>query len=184
MSNLVQDLLLLSSIDGGTWELTKTPVDIFTLMITVYEKYETLYKKNDMKLNLNLKNDSYPQFHADKNRVEQILGIVLDNAVHYGNSGSAVNFTAEIENNFIPLGENGIKSVVFTVCDYGQGIKDEDKPFIFDRFFQADKSRTHTGHYGLGLSIAYELVKMHKGNIELSDTPGGWCTFRIIFPLS
>ncbi len=73
--------------------------------------------------------------------------------------------------------------MVFTIQDHGPGIREEDKPFIYDRFYQADKSRTHTQRYGLGLSIAYELVAMHKGTIELSDTPGGGCTFQVRFPL-
>ena len=63
------------------------------------------------------------------------------------------------------------------------GIADKDKPFIFDRFFCADKSRTQKEHYGLGLCIAKELVEMHKGKIELSDTLGGGCTFKIFLPL-
>ena len=62
------------------------------------------------------------------------------------------------------------------------GIADKDKPFIFDRFFCADKSRTQKEHYGLGLCIAKELVEMHKGKIELSDTLGGGCTFKISLP--
>ena len=71
----------------------------------------------------------------------------------------------------------------FYVIDHGVGIKDEDKPFIYDRFYCSDKSRTQRDHFGLGLSIARELVEMHNGTITLSDTPGGGCTFKVSFPL-
>lgn len=173
MSNLVQDLLLLSSIDANTWGLNKNSIDICTLILTMYEKFEPLCKKNDMELELGLVDDVFPEFVADENRLEQILGIFLDNAIHYGHADTSIKLTVHSET----------KWVVFTIQDHGIGINNADKPFIYDRFYQADKSRTHTEHYGLGLSVAKELIEMHKGKIELLDTPGGGCTFKIYFPI-
>lgn len=188
MSNLVQDLLLLSSIDSGAWELTKKPIDIYTLIINVYEKFEPLCKKHHREFALDLADDVYPEFVADNHRLEQILGIFLDNAIHYGQTDSPITLSVHTEyqntNGLLAASSAEMKWITFTIQDHGPGISDEDKPFIFDRFFQADKSRTHTQHYGLGLSIAHELVHMHNGKITLSDTPGGGCTFKISFPLS
>lgn len=181
MSGLVQDLLLLSSIDGGVWELNKSPIDLYTLIVSVFEKFEPLCKKNHMELNIDFRDDHYPEFIADKNRLEQILGIFLDNAIHYGNPDTAISLIIHMEHKETAF--TGAAWMVFTIQDHGPGIRDEDKPFIYDRFYQAEKSRTHTQRYGLGLSIAYELVAMHKGTIELSDTPGGGCTFQVRFPL-
>ena len=62
------------------------------------------------------------------------------------------------------------------------GLSKEDKKHIFDRFYRCDKSRTKKGHYGLGLSVAKELVSLLDGKIYLSDTPGGGCTFTIAIP--
>lgn len=188
MSGLVQDLLLLSSIDSGAWTLTKTSVDIFSFALSVYEKFEPLCRQHRRELVLDLANDVYPEFAADINRLEQILGIFLDNAIHYGQPGSPITLTVRTEcknaGGFLAVHAAGTKCISFTVKDHGPGIPAEDKPFIFDRFYQADKSRTHTQRYGLGLSIAKELVDMHKGKITLTDTPGGGCTFQISFPLA
>lgn len=187
MSNLVQDLLLLSSIDSGTWTLTKAPVDVYSLLINVYEKFEPLCKKHHRELVLNFADDVYPKFVADNHRLEQILEILLDNAVYYGQPDSPITLTVHTRQQnaggLLAASSAGTKWLSFTIEDHGPGIPAEDKPFIFDRFFRADKARTGAQHYGLGLSIAQELVHMHNGKITLSDTPGGGCTFTISFPL-
>ena len=109
-------------------------------------------------------------FHNNTNLLDQIF---IDNAINYSLPKSEVSLDATVFKN----------TLVFSIIDHGTGIADKDKPFIFDRFFCADKSRTQKEHYGLGLSIAKELVEMHKGKIELSDTLGGGCTFKIFLPL-
>ena len=174
MSSLVQDLLLLSSIDANTWSLNKSVIDIYTLILTMYEKFEPVCKKNGMELLLAINNDNFPKLSADEDRLEQTLSIFLDNAIQYGNPDTSIELTVYTE----------AKYIVFSIRDHGIGIKDADKPFIYNRFYQADNSHTRTQHYGLGLSIAKELVEMHKGKLELSDTPGGGCTFNIYFPSS
>ena len=62
-------------------------------------------------------------------------------------------------------------------------ITDEDKKYIFDRFFSGDKSHTNKANFGLGLSIAQELTEMLNGDIQVSDTAGGGATFTVSFPL-
>ena len=75
------------------------------------------------------------------------------------------------------------KEFTFLVVDHGCGIAEKDKPFIFDRFYCADKSRTNKAHFGLGLSIAKELAKMLSGKIGFSDTSGGGTTFFLTLPI-
>ncbi len=173
MSKLVQDLLLLSSVDANTWTLNKTNIDVDTLLINTYEKYEPICRKKGIQFKLNTSDELFPALNADIDRLNQILSIFIDNAINYSLPKSEISLDATIFKNML----------VFSIKDHGTGIADKDKPFIFDRFFCADKSRTQKEHYGLGLSIAKELVEMHKGKIELSDTLGGGCTFKIFFPL-
>lgn len=173
MSKLVQDLLLLSSVDANTWTLNNTNIDVDTLLINTYEKYEPICRKKGIQFKLNTSDELYPTLNADIDRLNQILSIFIDNAINYSLPKSEISLDATIFKNML----------VFSIKDHGTGIADKDKPFIFDRFFCADKSRTQKEHYGLGLSIAKELVEMHKGKIELSDTLGGGCTFKIFFPL-
>ena len=173
MSKLVQDLLLLSSVDANTWTLNKTNIDVDTLLINTYEKYEPICRQKGIQFKLNTSDELFPVLNADIDRLNQILSIFIDNAINYSLPKSEVSLDATVLKN----------TLVFSIKDHGTGIADKDKPFIFDRFFCADKSRTQKEHYGLGLCIAKELVEMHKGKIELSDTLGGGCTFKISLPL-
>ena len=173
MSKLVQDLLLLSSVDANTWTLNKTNIDVDTLLINTYEKYEPICRQKGIQFKLNTSDELFPVLNVDIDRLNQILSIFIDNAINYSPPKSEISLDATVFKNML----------VFSIKDHGTGIADKDKPFIFDRFFCADKSRTQKEHYGLGLSIAKELVEMHKGKIELSDTLGGGCTFKISLPL-
>lgn len=173
LSKLVQDLLLLSSADANTWSFHKSEIDVDTLLINTYEKFEPICRQKNIHFQLGTDNELFPLLNADKNRMEQLLSIFMDNAVNYSPAGSTVFFNAAVQGTML----------VFSIVDHGCGIADNEKPFIYDRFYCADKSRTQKEHYGLGLSIAKELVEMHKGKIKLSDTPGGGCTFQIFIPL-
>ena len=173
MSKLVQDLLLLSSVDANTWTLNKTNIDVDTLLINTYEKYKPICRQKGIQFKLGTSDEFFPALNADIDRLNQILSIFIDNAINYSLPKSEISLDATVFKN----------TLVFSIIDHGTGIADKDKPFIFDRFFCADKSRTQKEHYGLGLSIAKELVEMHKGKIELSDTLGGGCTFKISLPL-
>lgn len=173
MSKLVQDLLLLSSADANTWTLNTSDIDVDTLLINTYEKYEPICRQKGIQFKLGTNDELFPHLKGDIDRINQILGIFIDNAIAYSYPNSEIFLVASASKNML----------IFSIVDHGMGIKDKDKPFIYDRFFCADKSRTQREHYGLGLSIAKELVEMHKGSIELSDTPGGGCTFKISIPL-
>ena len=173
MAKLVQDLLLLSSVDANTWTWNKANIDVDTLLINTYEKYEPICRQKGIQFKLNTSDELFPVLNADIDRLNQILSIFIDNATNYSLPKSEISLDATVFKNML----------VFSIKDHGTGIADKDKPFIFDRFFCADKSRTQKEHYGLGLSIAKELVEMHKGKIELSDTLGGGCTFKISLPL-
>lgn len=173
MSKLVQDLLLLSSVDANTWTLNESDIDIDTLLINTYEKYEPICRQKGIHFKLGTNDELFPPLRADFDRINQILSIFIDNAITYSYPKSEISLDTFVSKNML----------IFSIVDHGMGIKDKDKPFIYDRFFCADKSRTQKEHYGLGLSITRELVEIHKGMIELSDTPGGGGTFKISLPL-
>lgn len=169
MSRLIQDLLLLSSIDAGNWSFHMEEINIDTLLINLYTKYEQICRKKNILLQLNIPDECFPPFYSDEDRLNQIISIFLDNAVSYSPPESEISLNASVEKN----------KLVITIIDHGIGISDKDKPFIFDRFYQCDKSRTQREHFGLGLSIANELVNKLDGKIQLFDTAGGGCTFKI-----
>lgn len=173
MSGLVQDMLLLASSDAGQWSLCKSDVNVDTLLITLYESYEPICVNKKISLHLDIPESSYPELYTDRERLLQILNIYMDNAICH----SADNRHIEIQT------EVTAKNITFLVADHGQGIAEKDKPYIFDRFYCGDKSRTNKSNFGLGLSIADELAKMLNGKAGFKDTEGGGATFFVTIPL-
>lgn len=172
MTRLIQDLLLLSSIDAGNWVLHKSEMSIDTLLINLYEKFEIICKQKAINLQLILPDECFPPIISDEERLEQIISIFVDNAISYSSEQSIISLEASIK----------MKTLIINIIDHGIGISKNDKKHIFDRFYRCDKSRTQKDHFGLGLSIATELITIFDGKIYLNDTPGGGCTFTVIIP--
>lgn len=104
--------------------------------------------------------------------MKQVIAILLDNAISYTPEGGTVSLKCS----------ETVKSYCIEVADSGIGIDDAAKKRIFDRFYRADESRTSKSHFGLGLSIAKEIVELHHGTILVSDTKGCGATFRVTLP--
>ena len=172
MSKLVRDMLLLASSDAKSWTICKNTIDIDTLLISLYETYEPICINRKICLRLEISETSYPKFCADEERLFQILTIYMENALHH----SAGNKQIEIKTAVTA------KHITFFVIDHGKGIPEDDKPYIFNRFYCADKSRTDKSNFGLGLSIADELAKMMNGKAGCKDTDGGGATFFVTLP--
>lgn len=176
MGRLVNDMLVLASADAKGWQVSREHVDMDTLLLDTYEHYEQLCAARHISLNLNLPNESLPPVLGDRERLEQILSILIDNAVSYAVSADTgsdkpprIELVAEISKHHLSV----------SVTDHGPGIPDDKKPHIFDRFYRTDHARKDKSHFGLGLSVAKELANLHDGSLILTDTPGGGCTFTL-----
>lgn len=110
---------------------------------------------------------------ADQGAVTQILTILIDNAVKYSPEDSTITLTASSDDK---------QAVTINVADTGIGIDEQDAQHIFSRFYRADSSRSQTEGYGLGLPIAYKLVKAHHGALSVESTPGKGSTFTVRLP--
>lgn len=172
MSGLIKDMLLLASSDAKTWTLCKSAVNVDTLLITLYEAYEPICVRKNITLHLALSENSYPELYTDQERLLQILNIYMDNAVHHAAKNRLIEIQTEVT----------AKNITFLIADHGTGIGKEDRPYIFNRFYCADKSHTNKSHFGLGLSIADELAKMLQGKAGFKDTDGGGSTFFVTLP--
>jgi len=115
------------------------------------------------------------QVNGDRDRLKQVLLNLVSNAINYTPQGGQV---------FISLGKVGSQARLI-VRDTGPGIPVEDLPHIFERFYRAEKSRTRskTGGFGLGLSIAHWIITHHGGSIEVNSQEGKGTTFCIWLPL-
>ncbi|WP_338749174.1 HAMP domain-containing sensor histidine kinase [Bacillus sp. FJAT-52991] len=173
MSRLIQDMLFLASNDSHRWTIKKELIDTETFLIETYETHISYCHEKKQILTLDLPKEELPPFHADKERLSQVLAILLDNAISYSPAKSVVTIRSFIQND----------SIVFDIEDHGLGIPNTAKEYIFDRFYRADPSRSDKKHVGLGLSIALEIVKLHNGKISLKDTVHGGCTFSVELPI-
>lgn len=172
MSSLTSKLLTLSVMELHPDSLVMDAVELDTLLMNVYECFEPLALQKAIQLTISLPEESVPCCHCSKEHIEQVLSILLHNAISYTPEQGTIRLSLSHSRNRFEL----------TVTDNGAGIPDEDKKKIFDRFYRTEKSRSTKGHFGLGLSIAYEIVKAHHGSITVLDVPEGGTSFSVILP--
>jgi signal transduction histidine kinase len=173
MSRLVKDMLSLASADNASWTLHMKQTDIFTLLLDTFEAFQPIAKEKSIDLSFSFTDDALPTCKCDKQRIEQVLSILLDNALSYTPTDGKVIVSGKLKQSKIEI----------QVIDNGIGILDENKKYIFHRFYRVDKAHKNKEHFGLGLCIAYEIVKLHKGNLTVSDTLGGGTTFTFALPV-
>lgn len=172
MSRLVNDLLLLAGNDSKRWSLLKEPFDLDTMLIELSEQYTPVARKNGKELHLDLPDEALGEIEGDSMRIRQIISVFIDNAISHSHDETEIILKAKRKK----------KKIYISVVDHGDGISSEDKERIFDRFFQADNSRNSKKHFGLGLSIAKDLAKLHGGSVSVTDTEGGGSTFTLTLP--
>ena len=174
MSRLISDLLLLTNADAkSNWTLHLEMAEADTLLLEIYDHfYETALQRKHS-LNLKLPDTPITKCLLDIERIKQVIAILLDNAFSYTPDGCTVTLSlTELSHN-----------LYIKVIDNGPGIPDTAKKKIFNRFYRLDPSRHKKGHYGLGLSIAYEIIQLQQGFLTIEDTPNGGCTFVIVIPI-
>lgn len=162
MNTLINDLLTLAHSDSGRFLIEKKEVELDTLCTNAYEAFEPLCRQKKLTLSLTLPDVPLPRLSCDPDRIAQVLSILLHNAVSYTPENGFVSLSLTCRQDRKNLFE-------ITVSDTGVGIPDSDKKRIFSRFYRAEKSRSTKGHFGLGLSIAYEIISAHHGRISVQD---------------
>ncbi|HEX5395540.1 MAG TPA: HAMP domain-containing sensor histidine kinase [Candidatus Limnocylindria bacterium] len=168
LTSLVGDLLLLARADSGVVELHRVPVD---LTDAAGEALRSLSHRAEV-LKVALRLDASPApVSGDPDRLRQLLGIVIDNAVQHSPAAATVTVSVRPE----------ARQAVATVDDDGPGIASENIARVFDRFWRAPDA-PHQGT-GLGLSIARWIAEQHDGSITASNRPGGGARFEIRLPL-
>ena len=168
MSRLVDDMLALASADSRSWAVNRSPVELDTLALEVYEQFSSMARERGLRFSVSLPEEEIPLCRCDGNRIAQALSVLLDNAFSYTPSGGRVELSLTLR----PGGR-----VRFSVADTGPGVSEEEKERIFQRFYRADASRQNREHFGLGLCVAREIVELHKGRLWVEDAPGGGAVF-------
>lgn len=174
MSRLIGDMLTLASADSQSWEVRCEDVELDMLLLMVYETYSPLAKEKGLALSLTLPERDVPVMQLDKDRITQVLSILLDNALAYTPAPGDIRLE-------LGLGRNSAR---ITVSDTGPGVPDSEKTRIFARFHRGETARSHRSHFGLGLCIAAEILKLHKGKLWVEDAKGGGAAFILELPIS
>ncbi|NLI53056.1 MAG: cell wall metabolism sensor histidine kinase WalK [Clostridiales bacterium] len=166
LSRLITDMLELSRLQSGTEHMEVHAVNLEELLQDTRQNY--LNEAAQRGISLVLDADAVPYAMTDEDRVEQLLVILIDNAMRYTPQGGSITIGAT---------ETAGDRILVTVSDTGCGIDPEDLPHIFERFFKTDKSRKEGGT-GLGLSIAKQIVDKLGENIFVESKPGEGTSFH------
>ncbi|HZK29372.1 MAG TPA: ATP-binding protein, partial [Clostridia bacterium] len=172
MERLVEDLLLLSSIDSSGMNIQATLFELTDCARQMSDRLASQARDKDVSLEFYSMTRG-PVVFADKNSVERILTNLLVNAIHYSRSGGRVE---------VYIG-TVVDDVYVKVKDNGIGMMENELGNIFERFYRVDKTGSRQfGGTGLGLSIAQELAKLHHGRIEVESEHNAGSQFTLFLP--
>ncbi|TWR25515.1 PAS domain S-box protein [Mucilaginibacter achroorhodeus] len=169
LTTLVDDLLDVTKIQEGKMVLN---YDDFDAAAMVKECMEEVYAQNSTH-RIEFKADCEMRVHADKVRLEQVVTNFLTNAIKYSPKADKVTITCDIDD----------KNFKVSVTDFGIGIPDDKKDFLFDRFYRVQESSSHVSGLGLGLYISAEIIKRHKGEIGVESKANIGSTFWFTIPI-
>jgi two-component system sensor histidine kinase ResE len=172
MGRLVNELLDLARMEAGHIQLTVEKIDIHPYLQRIIRKFHGLAKDKEIHLNADIQvvEDA---FQFDPDRIEQVLTNLIDNAIRHTPKDGRVIVSVKSDD----------RGLHMEVSDSGSGIPDEDLPFVFERFYKADKARTRgRSGTGLGLAIAKNIIDAHKGYISVQSKLGQGTTFSFFIP--
>jgi signal transduction histidine kinase len=173
LSHLIDDLRFLSLADAGELPLERRDVSPLELLNRTAAAHGAAAEQKNIDLQVQASPD-FPDLHVDPERMAQVLGNLISNALRHTPAGGSV----------VLIAKSGTKGVVLQVRDTGSGIDAADLPYIFNRLYRGDLSRQQNGESGLGLAIAKSIVEAHGGRITAESTPGAGTTFTITLPYS
>ncbi|MAT43962.1 MAG: two-component sensor histidine kinase [Anaerolineaceae bacterium] len=173
LTRLVEDLRILALVDAGELRLEKRPTDLASLVKETAERFRAQALENKITLTVEAESP-LPMVEVDPERIQQVLYNLLQNGLRYTPSGGTVRICYGVLEG----------QVVVQVMDSGPGIDADALPFIFDRFYRADKARDRErGGTGLGLTIARQLMLAHGGDLTVSNQNGGGAVFKLVLPV-
>jgi len=170
LERLVGDLMELSRLQSGKISINKEKVHIPSILSDIVKSLQPISNKKEIQIDCVVP-EVVPPVMGDYDRLRQLFIIFIDNAIKYSPNKTIVTISINIS-----------ESLEVVIQDEGYGISEEELPYVWDRFYKADKSRKSSGT-GLGLSIAKHLVQLHGGNVSLQSSVGKGTTVTIKLPI-
>ena len=173
LSALIDDLFEMAQVDAGGLELELAPVSVEELITGTVARFAERAKSENVTLG-GSNSDEVGIAQLDRQKMGRVMDNLVDNALRHTPRGGRVEIAALTKDD----------RLVLRVSDTGSGIPESDLPYIFDRFYRSEKSRSRaTGGSGLGLAIAKGIVEAHGGRIEADSEPGQGSRFIVSLPL-
>lgn len=169
---LTDNLIKLSKNQSINDRINFVPVSLKEVTEEAIKKVSRMAKNKTIAIHSEVKD---AKFMADQQGLVEVFIILLDNAIKYSPRGKEVSLSSRKNDSTVEI----------EIKDEGAGIDEGDLPHLFDRFYRADESRTkkNTPGYGLGLSIAKQVIDKHGGTVRINSKPGKGTTFTIILPI-
>ncbi|AOT71692.1 sensor histidine kinase [Geosporobacter ferrireducens] len=172
LKKMVDSLQDLAKLEQSGQQVNKSTFDLSLLLDRIVESFQVQAQKK----NIRMLSHIAPNFtvHMDPDKLKQIMYNLLSNAYKYSDENSSIEVALTHDKN----------NIILTVRDEGAGIEVKDLPYIFERFYRGDISRSReTGGAGIGLAIVRGLVEAHNGKITVESVKGKGSCFRIYFPI-
>lgn len=168
LTNLVNDILTLSSLESKEALIELNPIDISGTISKACQMLQSPASEKQIVISNQTVPGMMPRVMADQGRLEQVLVNLLENAIKYTPSGGTIRIFTEQDDDVVRV----------SVADTGIGIPFKDLPRIFERFYRVDEARTREqGGTGLGLAIVKHIIQLHGGNVSVTSTPGQGSVF-------
>ncbi|MGD8519879.1 MAG: HAMP domain-containing sensor histidine kinase [Desulfobacterales bacterium] len=172
LGQLVDALFELAKLDSGEIEVRCEPFNISELAHDVAQKFDLSAREKQITIQVD-QQPGLPFVNADIAMIERVIENLIENALRFTPVGGSIRLTFVTQN----------EDVSVCVRDTGCGIPEEDLPFIFDRFYQRDKTEAgKMGYSGLGLAIAKRILELHNKPIHVDSTPGCGTAFTFLLP--
>jgi two-component system phosphate regulon sensor histidine kinase PhoR len=170
---LVEDVLSLARLESPAAELDLSEISLPEFLREILGDWQKRLEAKQLKSHLDVPVD-LPTLEADESRLQEIIYNLLDNAVKYSQASGVITLRAAAEGDHVRI----------SVSDEGIGIRENDLPRIFERFYRADKARSRElGGTGLGLSIVKHIAQLHGGTAQAQSEPGKGTTISVLLPV-
>lgn len=174
LNKLVSELFELARLDSCETKLKKEVFNLAELIEDITQKFALSCEKKNISL-LTEYSENFLYINADIGLMERVLENLIENAIRYVPQDGTIKISLLADEHTVSI----------NVCDTGKGIPETEIPYIFDRFYQLEKSRSvESGSSGLGLAIVKKIVELHESMIHVTSQPGVHTTFSFALPLS
>lgn len=173
LSRLVQSMLSMSKLESGEFVLKPELFDFREMLCTIVISQEQRIEAK--KLNITgLDAIQSISVNADRDLIHQVIYNLADNAIKFTNESGTIDFKVKADS----------KKLVFTISNTGKGIPEKELPYVFERFYKVDKSRSaNKNSTGLGLYIVKTIVKAHGGSINVTSRENEFTSFSVTLPI-